>query len=255
MKTISALLFVLISSAYAGNNLGFYNGTPVQSGPSPEQLAVRSANQQKMNQLNADEQLRIQIQNFVPKDPWRIIDGTTNYAKGGDWVQFVGQVVQVHPKGVRVKGGYGSPLLLENSSEFILVNFPYPAADGEEFALNDHWSAMFSGTISFSITTNIAETLRALDYGKPCDTPAWVVAAIKAKNDQKKQDMAISTFTFRKQKADKGDAEYQFLTGECFRTGYGVGMDLNQAREWYRKAAAQDHAKAKAALEKLALEK
>lgn len=45
-------------------------------------------------------------------------------------------------------------------------------------------------------------------------------------------------------KAEKGDAEAQFLLGHCHYTGKGVPQDATQAVIWYRKAAEQGHASA-----------
>ncbi len=41
--------------------------------------------------------------------------------------------------------------------------------------------------------------------------------------------------------AASGDADAQFDLGQAYRLGRGVPMDLEQAENWYRKAAAQGH--------------
>ena len=45
-------------------------------------------------------------------------------------------------------------------------------------------------------------------------------------------------------KAEKGDAEYQFKLGVCYKNGQGVPQDYKLAVEWYQKAAEQNHASA-----------
>ena len=41
------------------------------------------------------------------------------------------------------------------------------------------------------------------------------------------------------------------LHGNCYKNGWGVTKDVNQAREWYTKAAAQGYANAQTALDRL----
>jgi TPR repeat protein len=41
--------------------------------------------------------------------------------------------------------------------------------------------------------------------------------------------------------AEKGDAKAQFVLGEVYRDGRGIGRDLEQAASWYEKAARQGH--------------
>jgi len=49
----------------------------------------------------------------------------------------------------------------------------------------------------------------------------------------------------------EGDAEAQYLYGRMLEQGAGVPKDVQQAKEYYRKAAAQGHAQAKARLQDL----
>ncbi|MBP5294436.1 MAG: SEL1-like repeat protein, partial [Lachnospiraceae bacterium] len=48
--------------------------------------------------------------------------------------------------------------------------------------------------------------------------------------------------------ADRGHAEAQYRLGRIYENGDGVSMDLSQATEWYRKAADRGHAEAEQAL-------
>jgi len=45
-------------------------------------------------------------------------------------------------------------------------------------------------------------------------------------------------------KAEKGDAQAQYILGNCYGNGLGVAKDKVEAVKWYRKAADQGHAKA-----------
>lgn len=50
--------------------------------------------------------------------------------------------------------------------------------------------------------------------------------------------------------AEAGDADCQYYVGICYEKGLGVGKDVFEAQAWYRKASAQGHAEARAALMK-----
>ena len=60
------------------------------------------------------------------------------------------------------------------------------------------------------------------------------------KNDQIKKDQ-ISDL---RSKADKGDANAQYLLGGLYDIGLTVPHDYVQARQWWEQAAAQGHAEA-----------
>jgi len=51
--------------------------------------------------------------------------------------------------------------------------------------------------------------------------------------------------------AERGDAKAQCGLGLMYANGRGVAKDLDQARKWFEKAAAQDHKQAKEYLKKL----
>lgn len=84
--------------------------------------------------------------------------------------------------------------------------------------------------------------------GVPKTTPTSNIDranAVRRKGISKKR-----LFVFAKP-PPKGHAEAQYNLGVCHEHGYGVEKDLGQAADWYRKAAAQKHAKAQEALKKL----
>ena len=56
-------------------------------------------------------------------------------------------------------------------------------------------------------------------------------------------------------KAEAGDAEAQFRIGQAYALGQGFNQNLENAFEWYEKAAKQGHAKAQAALAILYVQK
>ena len=51
--------------------------------------------------------------------------------------------------------------------------------------------------------------------------------------------------------ANLGDSSAMFNLGYCYKEGDGVIKNLNQAREWYTKAAAQGDAEAQTQLDSL----
>ena len=59
----------------------------------------------------------VATQNFIPHDPWRDIDGKQEYAKGDNWVQFVGTIIEVQPKGVRIRGYFFNPAPVSGRSQ------------------------------------------------------------------------------------------------------------------------------------------
>lgn len=50
---------------------------------------------------------------------------------------------------------------------------------------------------------------------------------------------ADGLFDFQMKLAKKGNAEAQFKVGEMYETGFGVKKDMNEARNWINKSAAQ----------------
>ncbi|HZQ46798.1 MAG TPA: hypothetical protein VFC07_07305, partial [Verrucomicrobiae bacterium] len=100
---------------------------------------------------------------FVPTDPWRLMNDKTNYAKGGEWCQFEGRVVQVFPSGIEIRGWFGEPLLYmlqENlpNELFFLSNYPRHVAVGQVLSRNDRLVALKTGVTP-------AGNLPSLDYG------------------------------------------------------------------------------------------
>lgn len=60
-----------------------------------------------------------------------------------------------------------------------------------------------------------------------------------------------SVFQFQSRLAKEGNAEAQFKLGEMYEEGRGTPQDDEVAKQWYKKAANQGHAKAEARLKAL----
>ncbi len=58
------------------------------------------------------------------------------------------------------------------------------------------------------------------------------------------QKQLQNEFSEYQAKAEQGDARAQFLLGQCYALGKGVGRDHAKAVNWYRKAAEQNYAEA-----------
>jgi TPR repeat protein len=58
-------------------------------------------------------------------------------------------------------------------------------------------------------------------------------------------DFSTGVFEFQKKLANKGDPQAQYKLGNMYENGQGVKVDLVQAENWYKKAAAQKHDAAK----------
>lgn len=54
----------------------------------------------------------------------------------------------------------------------------------------------------------------------------------------------MEKFKVVQQNAVKGDPDYQYSLGMCYKYGYGVKADYNKALYWFKKAADQGHKQA-----------
>ncbi len=172
---------------------------------------------------------------FVPADPWRIMNDKTNYAKGGDWCQFEGRVVQVFPSGIELRGWFGEPLLYMLQTDvpnelFFLTNYPRPVTVGQLLSRSDRLVALKAGTTP-------AGNLPNLDY-----CTVWAPAQTdeqKAKAAQAKNDAGAKVLAFHQELADKGDPYGEYKMGMHYLNGEGVPKDLEKARDMFSKASAQ----------------
>ena len=74
--------------------------------------------------------------NFVPRDPWRAIDGATNYVKK-DGVEFCGKIMDVTKDGVRIEGEFGELFGtgyfpgVYDYEDFFVANFPFDVVNDQ----------------------------------------------------------------------------------------------------------------------------
>jgi len=126
------------------------------------------------------------LQFYEPTDPWRVLNGRVCYAKGQNWVEFVGEVIEVKNSGIFVHGHFGPPLDANSGErDFFVENFPHTIADGETITSIMRMNASFSGeTCVFTNNNTInggVHTVRELDYGKICEAPsADIVKKLKS---------------------------------------------------------------------------
>lgn len=67
-------------------------------------------------------------------------------------------------------------------------------------------------------------------------------AFVEATRPELQVDM--EKFKAVQQNAVKGDPDYQYSLGMCYKYGYGVKADYNKALYWFKKAADQGHKQA-----------
>ena len=217
---------------------------------------------------------------FKPSDPWRNINGQVVPVKGPYWVQFVGKVVEVQPKGIRVEGYYGWPfiwpdnvtsqtLLCSNDEykngqgilpipdvqEFFVKDFPYEPADGDYILWENKRMALLGSGSPHTYTTVMggSRTLRQLDYGTVAAPPAPRPATpeeIEAQRKQKIENQA-KTLAWQKQLSDNGDPYGMFRMGQRYLRGDEVDKDEQKGRELIAKAANAGNLEAQALRDKL----
>jgi hypothetical protein len=159
MKIKIAILMFGCISAMAQSDGNFLGTSPAAFGyTSPEQIKSREE-----RRANAEY-------NFIPKDPWREIDGQTNLAKSEGWVNFSGKVLEVQPTGIRVDGDYGIPpnrFPEENRGTgiFFVSGFPYQLAENEIIDGRDRYTAKENGVYTYPTAIGGTSTIRKLDYG------------------------------------------------------------------------------------------
>jgi len=183
---------------------------------------------------------------FIPSDPWRTINDKTTLAKGGDWVQFEGQVQRVTSDGIVLLGWYGEPLgymladFKPNSMTFNLSGYPRHVVIGQILSRNDRLVALKAGT---------KNDLPDLDYGVvyvPQLTEEQKAQAVTAKSQADARVLA-----FHQELAAKGDAYGEYKMGLRYLNGDGVDKDPQKARDLLGKAAAQGNKDASDELAKL----
>jgi len=135
------------------------------------------------SQRNQSEQENAHLrakQLFQPKDPWRLLDGKVYNAKDASWVHFTGQILEIKPNGILVRGDFGPPLEANfGKRDYFVDNFPvqtYAMADGESITAPMNFVAHFGEKSSVYQFTNSTtdlhiHTVRKLDYGHIVSSP------------------------------------------------------------------------------------
>lgn len=115
--------------------------------------------------------------------PFRVVDGVTNGIRAKGWCTFHGEVVGVHPDGIRVRGFYtplDDPKWRSGAREFFVSNFPFETAEGDHIPMRSWYVAKLAGTYRYTTVLGGPRTLHKLDYGKPVaytPPPARALAA------------------------------------------------------------------------------
>lgn len=88
-------------------------------GAALQQAAQMAAADAIYHDQQAAQQSAIQaeLNRIYSKDPWRIVNGTTNLARGNGWSEFQGQVAEIRPGGVVFRGKWGPILTVFTSAQ------------------------------------------------------------------------------------------------------------------------------------------
>jgi len=236
---------------------GNFIGSSLNSWPNPDE--------QRKSEAAAELRRQAAIANFVPRDPWRVINGRTNFAKCG-WQHFDGRILEVQPGGIRVDGSYGEVCASKyGDREFFVANFPYQVAEDERLPSSQNFTAIEAGVYNYTTTTGSSRTIRKLDYGAVCDPPEPTAEEIAAKEkteqarraaaERARADLEARTVAWLKQQSTNNSPSAQFSLGMRYWTGAGVETNAAAALYWLRKSAAQGNAEAQSALSKMSAEK
>jgi len=209
---------------------------------------------QSVNPLNGmgEEALaqQMQIYNTRYMDDWRIINGITNRVTDR-WIQFSGEVVEVHPGGIRVEGQFFCPTdstgKQSYAGEFFVESFPYDVAPGDKIGGNQIFRALSAGVYKYNTVGGGTRALHKLFYGTPCLAPPKSAEQIEAERRleaRKKADGAAAALKQNQELADKGDAYGQLRMAERYRDGNGVETNRIKARMLFIQSADQGNEQA-----------
>src|SRR5436190_15869042 len=82
----------------------------------------------------AEQSRQKEIGEFAPLHPWRLMGSKVVFARGPDWVQISGKVLEVQDSGIRVEGKWRTPGDSRGElwqGEFFVSGFPRGIADNE----------------------------------------------------------------------------------------------------------------------------
>lgn len=262
MKTLGAAVLMLAAL-----------GARAQSGDELANERVYQFQQQRIAAMNAEIQQELDaeaadnarraaiqqraaaIQETLRNYPWRIVDGITQHVDV-TWCVFSGRVLQSTPDGVRVQGEYASIYpdgAVSFFGEFFVRHFPYSLADGDN--VPPYVAGMPAPVYTYTTVMGGDRTIHSLDFGIPCDEPAWAVEA-EAKAAKEAREAAAARaaaekvanerniLIFVELQATNGDANYQCELGERYMQGNGVPLDKNLGQMWLQKAELGGNAEA-----------
>ncbi len=194
--------------------------------------------------------------NFVPRDPWRAIDGATNYVKK-DGVEFCGKIMDVTKDGVRIEGEFGELFGtgyfpgVYDYEDFFVANFPFDVVNDQVIPASQHLMAWRSGTYTYSTVNGGSRTIKKLDYGIPCEIPPELIkqqieaAKARALADKKRAEQGqIAAVKWLQPKATNGDNSAQYELGLHYLKGQGCESNRESAIYWLQKSASQGNLQA-----------
>lgn len=204
----------------------------------PKSAADRAAQQRFLTEAYALEQAQQQnrtirqqseVLKIYSKDPWRKINGLTNYVASEGWVQFQGKVQSIETDGILFQGGFGEVLTIntgiDTSTDIITqdgvtsqsqnrsaqkkttqsvttTRKNYEKVYGDDFFMVVHFPypvqpgrgyerlmAFDAGYITYTTRNNEVLTVRKLDYGTPC-IKTWSTEEIEAAYKQAASERA-----------------------------------------------------------------
>ena len=252
MKTKIILLCTLCILAVCSNALGLGGGAVTPGYNDSADTAALAAEMEAMRQAALLKQEQQQfINDFIPRHPWRVLNGITNYVKL-QGVEFCGKVVDITPNGVRIEGQYGTLCSTGyypadySYNDFFVANYPFEVVDGQIISSEEHLMAWYVGTYTYTTVNGSSRTIRKLDYGIPCGpAPEFVqeqieAARAKAILDKEKWEQGqINAVKWLQSQATNGDAGAQCSLGGHYLNGQGCETNREQAIFWLQKSAAQ----------------
>lgn len=251
-KLIFAGIIVALGWLLSTKANQFYSGGPGRSygGQTFDPAILAKAQADESARESAVEKDQFE-KNFIPENPWREVNGETNYIKINGQ-EFCGKVVDVTKDGVRIDGEWGdfdNTGYFPNSydyKDFFVANYPFDVVTDHIIESNEHQMARYVGTYTYSTVNGGSRTIQKLDYGTPCEPPAELVKQkIEAKLAadvivKKRADEAqVKVITWLQTQATNGSASAQCSLGEHYLTGQGCETNVEQGVYWLNKAAQQ----------------
>jgi len=247
MKTRIIPLCTSCILAVYSNALGLGGGAVTPGYNNADDVAAQRAEMAALREAQASEQQQQQaLRDFIPRDPWRVLYGVTNYVKL-QGVEFYGKIVDITSDGVRIQGAFHrfSRAGDDYEGDFFVAHFPFVVVDGQDIS-DQHLMAWYVGTYTYTTVMNGSRTIRKLDYGTPCGpAPEFIqqqIEAAKAKaiRDKKKnEEVQINTVRWLQSEATNGSASAQYSLGIHYLNGQGCDTNREQAIYWLQKSAAQ----------------